>query len=225
MGQLALILADSAIETIPKQIWNHPSIIKFANSKGRKPDELFLNRSLHHSAMLRLKDSDKRGRPDLVHHALLAASGSPLYIQGKLDILVHTYNDYVINLGVSVRLPKSYFRFEGLLDQLYSTKRIEYKGKLLLNLKEQGFNELIREINPSITIGLSIIGSPSKFQEIGKELTNYDKPVIVVGGFPRGHFTRKVLQNLDALYSIHTIPLEAHVVVARIIYEYEKQIE
>ncbi|MCP8317603.1 MAG: 16S rRNA methyltransferase, partial [archaeon] len=61
---LVLILAESALELIPHELWKHPSVVKHASSKGKKVSEILLDRSYHHSAMLRLKDSEKRGRPD-----------------------------------------------------------------------------------------------------------------------------------------------------------------
>ncbi|MEM3069219.1 MAG: hypothetical protein QXH58_04845, partial [Nitrososphaerales archaeon] len=56
-------------------------------------------------------------------------------------------------------------------------------------------------------------------------LSKYDKPAFVVGGFPRGHFSQSITSNFDKLYFCHELPLEAHVVIARIVYEFEKQLD
>jgi len=223
---LILILAESALELIPCEICKHPSVIKHASSKGKKVSEILLDRSYHHSAMLRLKDAEKRGRPDIVHFSLLEATSSPLYMKGLMEIYVHTINDEVIKLGKSVRLPKAYFRFEGLMEKLFKERNIiSPNNEVLLEMKNQSFKELISEIKPSITMGLSRLGEKNNFEGVAKELSKYDKPTFVVGGFPRGHFSLNTSSNFDKLYFCHELPLEAHVVIARIVYEFEKVLD
>ena len=46
-------------------------------------------------------------------------------------------------------IPKSYHRFEGVIEKLYQEKKIVAKNELLLEIKDQTFSELIDEINPS----------------------------------------------------------------------------
>ncbi len=220
---LVLILAESALELVPRELWKRPSVVKHASSKGKKVSEILLDRSYHHSAMLRLKDPDKRGRPDIVHFSLLEATSSPLYMKGLMEIYVHTINDEVIKLGKSVRLPKAYFRFEGLMEKLFKEMKIvSSNNEALLEMKKQSFKELISEIKPSIIIGLSRLGEKNNFEGVAKELSKYDKPSFVVGGFPIGHFSLNTSLNFDRLYSCHELPLEAHMVIARIVYEFEK---
>jgi len=223
---LVLILAESALELIPHELLRHPSVVKHASSKGKKVSEILLDRSYHHSAMLRLKDADGRGRPDIVHFSLLEATSSPLYMKGLMKIYVHTINDEVIKLGKSVRLPKAYFRFEGLMEKLFKERKITSpNNEVLLEMKKQSFKELISEIKPSIIIGLSRLGEKNDFEGVAKELSKYDKPSFVVGGFPRGHFSQSTVTNFDKLYSCHEFPLEAHVVIARIVYDFEKSLD
>ncbi len=219
---LTFILAESALETIPKEIQNHPAVTKHARSEGKEPSEILLDRSYHHAAMLRLRNAAERGRPDLVHFALLEATSSPLYINNQLDVFVHTYGDYVVKIGEGVRLPKSYFRFEGLIEKLFREQALKSGNRLLLSLKRQRFGQLISELQPSVTIGLSRLGVRSNPERAATELGHQNKPAVVVGGFPRGHFSEQVSKHLDTLYAIHEYPLEAHVVIARILYEFEK---
>ncbi|MCP8315726.1 MAG: ribosome biogenesis protein, partial [archaeon] len=204
----------------------HPSVVKHASSKGKKVSEILLDRSYHHSAMLRLKDSEKRGRPDIVHFSLLEGTSSPLYMKGLMEIYVHTIADEVIKLGKSVRLPKAYFRFEGLMEKLFKERKIiSPNDEVLLEMKKQSFKDLIFEVKPSITIGLSRLGRKNNFEGVAKELSKYDKPDFVVGGFPKGHFSQNTVSNFDKLYSCHELPLEAHVVIARIVYEFERLLD
>ena len=46
-------------------------------------------------------------------------------------------------------IPKSYHRFQGVIEKLFQEKKIISKNELLLDMKEQTFSELIEEINPS----------------------------------------------------------------------------
>ncbi|MEM3583697.1 MAG: ribosome biogenesis protein, partial [Nitrososphaerales archaeon] len=182
--------------------------------------------SYHHSAILKLKNADKRGRPDIVHFSLLEATSSPLYLKGFMKIYVHNINDEIIEIKESVRLPKSYFRFEGLMEKLFKERKIvSPNNKTLLEIKNQSFKELISDIKPSIIIGLSRLGEKNDFEGVAKELVKYDRPAFVVGGFPRGHFSKSIALEFDKLYSCHELSLEAHLVIARIVYEFEKQLK
>ena len=132
---LSLILAEAALETVPKIIANHTSVIKHANKKGKSGQEILLDRSYHHRAMNKLEDAGKRGRPDLVHFALLEAMSTPLYQKGMLEIYVHTIIDKVIFFHGNIRLPKSYFRFEGLMEELFKYRQITSDTELLMEIK------------------------------------------------------------------------------------------
>ncbi|MDW8044593.1 MAG: ribosome biogenesis protein [Nitrososphaerota archaeon] len=221
---LNLLIVEAALETVPESLWNHPAVKKHAAKKGKKPGEILLDRSYHHSAMLKLENSMKRGRPDLVHFSLLEACSTPLYLLGLLKVYVHTINDVVIRIGTKVRLPKSYFRFEGLMEQLFKQRRIKSNSEILLEMERMSFSELLAQIKPPLVIGLSRIGEESNCQKVAKELSLKEGSAVVVGGFPRGHFSTHISSHFDRLYSIHRLSLEAHTVIARIIYEYEKQV-
>ena len=96
------------------------------------------------------------------------------------------------------------------------------KNELLLDIKEQTFSELIDEINPSSVIGFSTEGEISSYQKIASKIP--DNACIVVGGFQKGHFSDLIQNKITDLYSIGNESFESHVVVSRILYEYEKTI-
>ena len=93
MTIIRLILAESSIELVPRDIIGHPSVLKTAKRRGKKPTEILLDISLHYHAMKKLRDRHKRGRPDIVHVSLLEALSSPLNLEGKLEVIVHTISD------------------------------------------------------------------------------------------------------------------------------------
>jgi rRNA small subunit pseudouridine methyltransferase Nep1 len=217
---LSLIIADAALETVPKSIAKHPSVAKHAAKKDKPANEILLDRSYHHSAMLKLDDASKRGRPDLVHFALLEATSTPLYLKNMVKVYVHTVANKVIFLKENLRLPKSYFRFEGLMEDLFKNKSIRTDSGVLLELKDMKFSDLISNIGSTKVIGMSRNGVKSRAEEVAK-LVNNDVS-IVVGGFPRGHFSDNISSSINYTYSINDLALEAHVVIARILYECEK---
>jgi len=217
---LSLIIAETALETVPKSIAKHPSVVKHASKIGKPANEILLDRSYHHGAMLKLKGAGRRGRPDLVHFALLEATSTPLYHKNMLRVYVHTVANKVIFLNESVRLPKSYFRFEGLMEELLKNRKVRADNNVLMELKNMEFCDLVGKIRPVKVIGLSRIGAKSSAEEVAKMVDS--DTAIVVGGFPRDHFSNNISSKVNYTYSISDLALEAHVVIARILYECEK---
>jgi len=219
---LSLVIAESALELVPIELQRHNSVVASARRFNKKPSEILLDISWHFAAMKGIKNEIKRGRPDLVHFSLLEACSIPLYFENKLDVFVHTIDDKVISLGKNVRLPKSYHRFIGLVEKLYATGRIEENNNTLLEIKEMNFGNLIKKINPKQTIALSSKGIKSSYQKIAEELN--DNTCLVVGGFSKGQFSDKTKDYFNKIVLVDKNPLEAHIIISRVLYEYEKRI-
>jgi rRNA small subunit pseudouridine methyltransferase Nep1 len=219
---ISLILSESALELVPFELEDHPSVVSHARKLGKYSSDILLDNSWHFAAMKGIKNEIKRGRPDLVHFSILEATTIPLYLQNKLNLFVHTVDDKVIHFGKNVHLPKSYHRFEGVIEKLYQEKKIMTKNELLLEIKEQTFLELINEINPSKIIGFSTEGKSSSYEKIAAQIS--DNSCIVIGGFQKGHFSDTVQNTITDLYSVGNESFEGHVVASRILYEYEKTI-
>jgi len=216
------VIVESALELIPKELQKHNSVLASAKRFGKKPSEILLDVSWHFAAMKGIKNEIKRGRPDLIHFCLLEACSIPIYFENKLEVFVHTVDDKVIFLDKSVRLPKSYHRFAGLIEKLYSEGKIEEDGINLLEIKKMDFESLIKKINPAQVIGLSSKGISSSYQQLAAE-ANSDT-CIVVGGFAKGQFSDKTAKHFDKTISVDKNPLEAHIIISRILYELEKRI-
>ncbi len=219
---LSLVIAESALELVPIELQRHNSVIASAKRFNKKPSEILLDISWHFAAMKGIKNEIKRGRPDLVHFSLLEACSIPLYFQDKMNVYVHTIDDKVIFIGQNVRLPKSYHRFMGLVEKLYATKEIKENNNTLLRLKDMNFGDLIKKINPEQTIALSSKGIKSSYQKLAEEIKN--NTCLVIGGFSKGQFADKNQEYFDKTISVDNNPLEAHIIISRILYEYEKRI-
>ncbi len=218
---LTLILAESALELLPKKILGHPAVVSYRKKSGKSTNEILLDRSYHHKAIVNLKDVEKRGRPDIIHMALLEALGAPLNKEGLLQIYVHTIDNRLIKVSSKVRLPKNYNRFISLLEQLYKLGRVPESGETLLSIKEAKLQNIIDRIEPSKVIVFSSAGKPNTLREVCKKISHEEKPLIIIGGFPHGHLTNEILHFADYVFSIDRDILEAPVVISRIIYEYE----
>ena len=176
--------------------------------------------------MKRLPNSWKRGRPDIVHFALMEALSTPLFMNMMLRVYVHTINDKIITIADNLRIPKSYFRFERLMASLFRDNLIKSnEGIILMELSDGTFADLVDIIKPDMVIGLSTVGVQSNAQKVAENAKSADCSSLVVGGFARGHFSENVTTSLGPTYSISNIALEAHVVIARILYECEKLLE
>ena len=119
-----IILAEAPLETVPRELWGHPSVYKSARKRGKPPGRVLLDSSLHHQAMRGLRDRERRGRPDIAHLVMLCAYEHPLVASGAVEVVVHTYGDYAIHVKPGTRLPRNYLRFIGLLEQLFEHGRI-----------------------------------------------------------------------------------------------------
>jgi rRNA small subunit pseudouridine methyltransferase Nep1 len=192
---------------------------------GHRPSEILLDRSYHHAAMLKLEGNSKRGRPDIIHFALMEALSTPLFLKGMLRVYVHTINDKLITIAENLRIPKSYFRFEGLMISLFRDNVVKSdEGKVLLEISDATLAGLLDIIKPGMVVGLSTTGVQGTAENVVTEHLAEDC-VFVIGGFPRGHFSDNTTQFLNLTYSISDMGLEAHVVIARILYECEKLLE
>ena len=272
---ISLVIAESALEMVPPELYGHPAVRSHARrTRGGKRSHMLLDNSWHYAAMKGMPDAARRGRPDLVHLALVTATSAPLYrLRRALEVYVHTADGCMISLGPGVRIPKSYHRFAGLVETLYEAGVIEattttrgrhasggskgagcrtdyddgddnddggnntvhHSGKdgapareetTLMRLERNStFADLVRAKKFSKVVGLSSLGtlpdSPHPYEYVAQRVP--DDAAIVIGGFQKGHFSDEISGHLDEVYAVDTSPLEAHVVIARILYEYEKK--
>jgi len=222
---LHLVLAEAALETVPKGIRRHPAVRAHARRRGKSPGEILLDRSYHHSAMKGLPMAEKRGRPDIAHICLLEALGSPLNKGGLLRVYVHTIGGYVIYVNPEVRLPRNYDRFVGLIEQLFKTGSVPPgEEEWLLKVRRGRLRDLVEEVNPTLVVAFSTDGEPATLSEVCRTLVDEENPMALVGAFPRGSFTSETEALVDRRFRIDPEALEAWVVVSRLIYQYEVQI-
>ena len=192
MTQYFFILADSELELVPSEIVNERCIINNARARGKAPEKILLDASHHHPAFGKLPESERRGRPDLVHFFLLLCVDSDLSAQGRLRVFVHTRNNDVIAVNPETRLPPHYPRFVGLIESLYEQRVVPSKENPLLELR-QGveLEPLVAALKPDAIIIMEPNGEETplveKFASIKAE-----RVVVIVGGFSKGDYRSDV---------------------------------
>lgn len=224
---LTLVLVESALQLIPREIQSHPQIKKYAERRNKGAEEVLLDRAFHNTAMRKLAKIrypipvEKMGRPDIVHNTLLQVLETPLNWEGHLRVLVHTQDNHLITINPKVRLPKNYLRFVGLIEQLFAQKRVPEEGAPLLSLKNGNQRELIRMVAPTKVFGFSTLGKPAPMKAVADQASKLKEPMVLIGAFPRGHFTEETRGSLDEILSVDRDSLDAWVVAGRFVYDFE----
>ncbi len=132
------------MERVPEALWTHPAVAKSARARSKRPREILLDDSYHHSAMRaaankgQFADIERRGRPDITHFCLLVALESRLNHDRRLAVWVHTRDDRLIRLDPEVRLQRAQHRFAGLMEKLLQDGAVPTpdKGPPLMQIDE-----------------------------------------------------------------------------------------
>jgi rRNA small subunit pseudouridine methyltransferase Nep1 len=219
---LTIILAESSLELIPKQMHNHPSVTSYSKKFKKSASSTLLDNSWHFGAMKGLENEIKRGRPDIIHLTLLSICTSPSFYENKIKVFVHTVNDEVISINNATHLPKSYHRFQGLMEKLFIEKKIESEDKILMELENSSLSQLLSKLNLTRIIGFTTQGKKITLEKFVEQIE--ENSCILIGGFQKGHFSKKTEGIMEKSFSIHDSSLEAHLVASRLVYEYEKTI-
>ncbi len=217
-----IILAESGLELIPKEIQSHRSVVKSAKRRGKRPCDILLDVSLHYKAMRLLPKWYKRGRPDIVHISLLLALSSPLNKTGLLRFYIHTLNDIMIYIEPETRIPKNYNRFIGLMEQLLKIGKVPPNSdRPLISIENKSLKQFIYENNFDEVILMHEKGvkyTPNSLGNLIANLINNGKKVcIVIGGFQHGDFEESTLNLATKKVSIYPKSLETWIVLSRVI--------
>jgi rRNA small subunit pseudouridine methyltransferase Nep1 len=214
-----IILADSALELVPEGLAGHPSVKRMAERRGKEPEKTLLDISYHYTAMKGMDGWDRRGRPDIAFISLLNLMESPLNKAGLLRVFVHTNQDYIISIDPRTKLPRNYARFCGLLEQLFEEGKVPPRGKPLMTLAKGSLLELMEQLSPSKKFLFTEKGRKWKLESFSKKLAEEERPLIIIGGFQRGEFSKSELELADEKVSVYKEPLDAWVVSSMVVHE------
>lgn len=111
-------------------------IYKVGKAKDAKYQ--LLNCDDHQGILKKLNRNIAQARPDITHQCLLTLLDSPLNKAGRLQVYIHTAKKVLIEVNPSVRIPRTFKRFSGLMVQLLhklSIRSVNGNEKLLKVIK------------------------------------------------------------------------------------------
>ncbi len=217
---LIMILADAELELVPESLCNHPSIIRNAKKRKKKPSKILLDSSLHLSAFKDEAEAQRRGRPDIVYSFLLLCIDSITNAEGNLTTLVHTRNDELIEFQPNTRIPKSYNRFVGLMEDLFDKGAVPERKPLISMTKDMTLEKVLKRFQPKTMICFSPEG---ELVDLIPLFGDVEEPVAcIVGGFPEGDYSSPAVKLSDKSVSISSHMLKVWTVTSNILIGYQE---
>ncbi|THV66471.1 Nep1-domain-containing protein [Aureobasidium pullulans] len=204
--RLIVVLSNASLETYK------------ASSGGRggaKDDKYSLLNSDEHIGVMRKMNRDiSDARPDITHQCLLTLLDSPLNKAGKLQIYIHTAKGVLIEVSPTVRIPRTFKRFAGLMVQLLhrlSIRSTTSQEKLLKVIK----NPITDHLPPNCRkVTLSFDASVVRVSDYIAELKPKESICVFVGAMAKGNDTFADEFKDDSI-SISNFSLSASVACSR----------
>lgn len=217
---LTILLVDAELELIPKEMWDDHSIIKLAKLRKKPVREIILDSNYMHTAIDRYYNGGSRrmGRPDIIYNFLQVCMESILNKKGELKIYIHTKGDKIISFNPEIKLPKSYNRFIGLIEDLYKKKEIKSEGKTLMKISDGTFQDLL---GTAVTGNLSVLSPTGNPTLVSNLFAGYSEQTVIIGGFSEGDYSSDVYSSAKA-YRIFDEELTIWTTAMEIIAQYER---
>ncbi|MBY9000308.1 MAG: hypothetical protein KGD64_05300 [Candidatus Heimdallarchaeota archaeon] len=217
---LTILLAESSLETFPEELLKDVEVRQYFSKIKKTPQEVILDVSFHGNLMKELPDSQKRGRPDIVHFALLSCCGSIVAREQRLRVIIHTNKNKVIELNPEIRLPKNIDRFNGLILQLLKEKSIPPESdKPLMTLRESTLNELIKELRNKhdFIVEFSVKGEQLSSTDYSNQIYGATNPLLIFGAYPHGEMEIIPSELIDKKIAIYQEGLDLFAVISQIL--------
>lgn len=172
----------------------------------------------------KLKRDPKEYRPDICHQELLALIDSPLNKAGCLQVYIKTTKNVLIEVHPSIRIPRTYKRFSGLMVQLLHKMKIKAAGSstCLMKVIKNPFSQHL----PAGTrvYGMSCQGTLYSPLSLATSLVPPDPtldgtpPVcFIIGAMAAGHITVQDHPYIEKMFSISEYPLSGAAAISRIL--------
>ena len=198
--------------------------------KNRRGNYELLNCDDHRDlCKKKLKKDPKEFRPDICHQELLALLDSPLNKSGHLQVYIRTSKNVLIELHPSVRIPRTYKRFAGLMVQLLHKMKIKASenGTTLMKVIKNPFSQ-------HLPVGTHVYGMSC--QGLLYNPTGLAKALIpvspedaehqvcfIIGAMAAGHVTVEDHPYIQKMFSISEYPLSGATAINRILGAIENQ--
>lgn len=198
--------------------------------KTRRDTYELLNCDDHRDLCKRKLHKDPKDyRPDICHQELLALIDSPLNKANCLQVYIRTTKNVLIEIHPSVRIPRTYKRFSGLMVQLLHKMKIKASNSstTLMKVIKNPFSQYL----PAGThvYGMSCGGTLYSPHALANALVPEDSgssgpPVcFIVGAMASGHVTVEDHPYIEKMISISEYPLSGAAALSRILGGIEHQ--
>mmetsp|Transcript_33197 Transcript_33197/g.59799 ORF Transcript_33197/g.59799 Transcript_33197/m.59799 type:complete len:284 (-) Transcript_33197:42-893(-) len=203
---------------------------KLETIKNRRGNHELLNCDDHRDlCKKKLKKDPKEFRPDICHQELLALLDSPLNKSGHLQIYIRTSRNVLIELHPSVRIPRTYKRFAGLMVQLLHKMKIKASdnGTTLMKVIKNPFSQHL-PVGTHV-YGMSCEGMLYSPMGLAKALIpvspdeGANQVCFVIGAMSSGHVTTEDHPYIEKMIGISEYPLSGAAAINRILGAIEHQ--
>ncbi|KAK3055905.1 18S rRNA pseudouridine methyltransferase [Extremus antarcticus] len=178
--RLIVVLSNASLET-------YKASHAVGGRNGAKDHKYSLLNSDEHIGVMRKMNRDiSDARPDITHQCLLTLLDSPVNKAGKLQIYIHTAKGVLIEVSPTVRIPRTFKRFAGLMVQLLHTLSIrstQSQEKLLKVIK----NPITDHLPPNCRkVTLSFDAPVVRIRDYIADLGTKESVCVFVGAMAKG---------------------------------------
>ncbi|KAI9815146.1 MAG: 18S rRNA pseudouridine methyltransferase [Thelocarpon impressellum] len=174
-------------------VLSHASLETYRASHGgsrngtRDEKYALLNSDEHIGVMRKMGRDISDARPDITHQCLLTLLDSPINKAGRLQIYIHTAKGVLIEVSPTVRIPRTFKRFAGLMVQLLhrlSIRSTNSQEKLLKVIK----NPIADHLPPDCRkVTLSFDAPVVRVRDYIAELGPQESVCVFVGAMAKGN--------------------------------------
>lgn len=171
----------------------------------------------------KLKRDPKDFRPDICHQELLSILDSPLNKAGCLQVYIRTTQNVLIEVHPSIRIPRTFKRFSGLIVQLLHKMKIK-AGTTSTNLMKVIKNPFSQYLPAGTHVyGMSCQGTLYSPMSLANTLVPSDRFAVspptcfIVGAMATGHVSTEDHPYIEKMISISEYPLSGAAALSRIL--------
>ncbi|ODV97990.1 hypothetical protein PACTADRAFT_73638 [Pachysolen tannophilus NRRL Y-2460] len=185
------------------------------STSGPGGDKYALLNCDDHQGLLRKMGRDiSEARPDITHQCLLTLLDSPINKAGKLQVYIQTARGVLIEVNPSVRIPRTFKRFSGLMVQLLhklSIRSVNSEEKLLKVIKNPITDHLPTKCRK---ITLSFDAKVQRVRDYVETLDEDESICVFVGSMAKGpdNFAD---EYVDEKIGVSNYPLSASVACSK----------
>lgn len=211
---------------------------KLETVKTRRGTFELLNCDDHRDLCKKWKKNPSEYRPDICHQELLALIDSPLNKAGHLKVYIKTVKNVLIDIHPSIRIPRTYKRFAGLIVQLLHKMKIKAGNNGSTTLMKVIKNPFSQYLPPGTRVfGMTCEGTlyspqalatalvpedpnvgPASSSKLSSDKDAYRPPVcFVVGAMATGHVTLEDHPYIEKMISVSSYPLSGAAALSRIL--------